>query len=295
MPLKMFLTDYAEGTSIDSAEPRAVSTDEVLRWMQIVLREPDNFLGITDVNDTTLQFMVNVDRSIHVDVPIVAKGGSYAKTATLNECFGMVKGIGDTIALERIDGLEFQAWGAISGTSQIAEYDPAPVSTDDDTTEHDPFNDPEVAHMRARELMVEPLFWDCADEGTPFGSDEGWTAYYEWRRWRQENGSAPLTACFDWILGGRLNEYTNGLTQDAQIEIDLANPSAAVHGDYGDMWTLDTTIIASGLGQLMDEGVIDAEAKPFLRVAIDRQRNPRAASTYDSSTLDAIRRVVDAA
>ena len=162
-------------------------------------------------------------------------------------------------------------------------------------TDHDPFNEPDNAHPRARELMVEPLFWDCVDEGAPFGSDEGWDAYYEWRRWREENPSRPLTDCLDWILGGRIGEYTHTLTEDHQIETDLADPSTAVHGNYGDMWTLDTTIIASGLGQLIDEGIIDADAKPFLHVAIDRQRNPKAQGTYDSTTLNAIARVVDAA
>ncbi len=70
--------------------------------------------------------------------------------------------------------------------------------------EHDPFNEPELAHPRARELMVEPFFWDCVDERAPFGSDEGNDAYYEWRRWREENPSRPLTDCLSWILGGNL-------------------------------------------------------------------------------------------
>lgn len=45
--------------------------------------------------------------------------------------------------------------------------------------DHDPFNEPETAHPRARELMWEPIFWDCADEAAPFGSDEGFDAYYD--------------------------------------------------------------------------------------------------------------------
>jgi len=161
-------------------------------------------------------------------------------------------------------------------------------------TEHDPFNKPEVAHPRARELMRESLFWDCVDEAAPFGSDEGSQAYYEWRSWRQANPKAPLTECFDWILCGNLNAYNESLASDAQIEKDVANPSEAFLGDQYDMFTLDTTIIASGLGQLMDEGRIDPDAKPFLRVAIQRQRNPKAGH-YVASTLDAIARVVNEA
>ncbi len=159
-------------------------------------------------------------------------------------------------------------------------------------TEHDPFNEPETAHPRARELMRESLFWDCVDEGAPFGSDEGNEAYYEWRRWRTENPDAPLAECFDWILDGNLDAYNDVLASDSQVERDLANPDDAFLSDQFDIFTLDATIIATGLGQLMDEGKIDPDAKPFIRVAIKRQRNPKAGQ-YDSSTLDAIARVVD--
>ncbi|QDV25800.1 molybdate metabolism regulator [Aureliella helgolandensis] len=140
--------------------------------------------------------------------------------------------------------------------------------------EHDPFNEPETAHPRARELMAEPLFWDCVDESTPFGSDEGSDAYYEWRCWRDENPSASLTDCFDWILNGQLSDY-----------------SLAYESENWDSFTLDATIIATGLGQLMDEGTIDVNAKPLLEIAIQRQRFP-GAGQFDSLALDAIERVV---
>jgi uncharacterized protein YfeS len=161
-------------------------------------------------------------------------------------------------------------------------------------SEHDPFNKPETAHPRARELMREPIFWDCLDEAAPFGSDEGWDAYYEWRSWREEHPGSPLTDCFAWILDGNLDAYNDALVTDAQIEKDAANPADALLADQYDMFTLDTTIIATGLGQLLDEGRIDAAAKPFLHVAIRRQRHPQAGH-YDSATLDAIERVVDEA
>lgn len=160
--------------------------------------------------------------------------------------------------------------------------------------DHDPFNEPETAHSRARELMHEAFFWDCVDEAAPFGSDEGSDAYHEWRSWREDNPEAPITDCFNWILGGNLEAYNESLASDAQIEKDAANPGAALLSDQYDMFTLDTTIIATGLGQLMDEGVIDPTAKPFIHVAIMRQRHPKA-GPYEAATLDAIARVVDEA
>jgi uncharacterized protein YfeS len=158
-------------------------------------------------------------------------------------------------------------------------------------SEHDPFNEPETAHPRARELMREPFFWDCVDETAPFGSDEGSDAYYEWRNWREENPSSPLTECFAWILGGNLAAYNETIASDSQIEHDIENPDGALLADQYDMFTLDTTIMATGLGQLMDEGKIDPDAKTYMRVAITRQLHPKVRH-YDSAILDAIARVV---
>ena len=58
-----------------------------------------------------------------------------------------------------------------------------------------------------------------------------------------------------------------------------------------DPLTLDVTLIATGLGQLMDEGRIDTDAKPIIEIAIRRQRIP-GSGPFDSATLDAIERVI---
>ena len=62
--------------------------------------------------------------------------------------------------------------------------------------DHDPFNDPETARPRARELMTEKVLWDCVDEDAPFGSDEGHDAYYEFRAWREEKQSGKFDGVF---------------------------------------------------------------------------------------------------
>lgn len=164
-------------------------------------------------------------------------------------------------------------------------------------TDHDPFNEPETAHSRARELMVEDFFWDCIDELAPFGSDEGNDAYYEWRQWREENENAPLVACFSWILMDRLNEYNESLTTDECISNDIKDPRNAFLADEYDIFTLDTTIIASALGQLMDEGKIDNDAKPYVMVAIHRQLHPNITEGDEEriEILNATKRVVEQA
>jgi hypothetical protein len=66
--------------------------------------------------------------------------------------------------------------------------------------------------------------------------------------------------------------------------------------DAYDTFTLDTTVIATALGQLLDEGRIDAEAKPYVRVAVTRQLHPKiVTSNHREKILLAVQRVVEAA
>jgi uncharacterized protein YfeS len=162
-------------------------------------------------------------------------------------------------------------------------------------SDHDPFNEPETAHPRARELMTEESLWDCVDEEAPFGSDEGNDAYYEFRAWRKRNKKKNLTACLSWIMDGKLQNYTDELFSDETIERDLDDPDESFLADDYDVFTLDTTVIATALGQLLDEGRIDAEAKPYVRVAINRQLHSKVlTSKHRKKILLAIKRVVDA-
>ena len=142
-------------------------------------------------------------------------------------------------------------------------------------SEHDPFNDPELAHARARDLMPEPFFWDCVNELAPFDSDEGSDAYYEWRQWRIDHPALSLTECISWIMSGQLAGYNESLHTDECIENDLSKPDDAFLAEHYDMFTMDATVIATALGQLLDEGTIDSDAKQYVHVAINRQLHPR--------------------
>ncbi len=74
--------------------------------------------------------------------------------------------------------------------------------------ENDPLENRDFAHPKAIKLMKYEFLWDVVDEDSPFGSDEGWDAYYEFRRWRNENPDQSLLYCMSWILQGRENEYS---------------------------------------------------------------------------------------
>jgi uncharacterized protein YfeS len=166
----------------------------------------------------------------------------------------------------------------------------------EDSGDDDILSDPTAAHPRAQDLMTEEFFWDCVDEVAPFGSDEGDTALYEFRDWRESHPNAALTECLSWIMNGRLTEYNEGLLDDSQIAQDLKNPDRAFLADLYDMFTLDAAVIATGLAQLIFEGRIDREAKPYVRVAVRRQLNPQVVSNdHRAEILRAVLRVIEAA
>lgn len=110
MSFKFFYTDYATNQSIRSDEPKDSTLDSIIESMNDVLVAEDNFLGLIDDEDNMLQFMVEEDGSILIDLPNNEQKGSLSKTATLAECVEMVKAIQETIAFEDIDGLVFKAW-----------------------------------------------------------------------------------------------------------------------------------------------------------------------------------------
>lgn len=182
--------------------------------------------------------------------------------------------------------------------SQIAapppSQSPLAAQTSDDEAE-DALSNPELAHPRARELMSEPFFWDIGDDSAPFGSDEGWEAYQEFHDWRADNPRAPVTACLRWIQATLLETYTEEILEEAQIERELTRDERTRRYAEYDAFTLDATIIATVLGQLIDEGRIDEQVKPYARLAVRRQLHPKMLFDEQRKTiLLAVLRVIDA-
>ncbi|GAB4020228.1 hypothetical protein GCM10028773_25410 [Spirosoma koreense] len=130
----------------------------------------------------------------------------------------------------------------------------------------------QFASSESINLFPEEFFWDSVDEGAPFGSDEGDTALANFRRWRQTYPTANLTQCLKWVLeevGETSSEaYLAQTLSKEQLNKQLSENS---FDDQQYIYTLDASVIATGLGQLVDEGRIDKAAQPFISQAIDRQ------------------------
>ena len=133
--------------------------------------------------------------------------------------------------------------------------------------------DKDYAHKRAIELVPEEFFWDCVDELAPFGSDEGDMALSEFRSWRISNPNTPLIECLQWTIESvgemSIGEYDENILNRERILSQINND------DFNDdqyIFTLDVSVIATGFGQLVDEGLIDVNSKPLIQLAISRQK-----------------------
>ena len=180
-------------------------------------------------------------------------------------------------------GADFSPMFNASIPSDAADEDEVEES---DVEGDDPITNRSLAHARARELMPDDVLWDCSTEWAPFGSDEGWDAYYDWRRWRRENTGTPLLEYLSsWILDDKTAEYNRELCKTETIEQHRADPKSSPWSDDYDMFTLDASVIATCLGQLVDEGRIDEDAKPLIRVAVQRQSHPLVVHNEEHASI----------
>lgn len=110
MAFKFFYTDYSTEKSVRSDEAVSETVDNVIGHMKAMLKEEDNFIGLIDENNLMIQFMVEGDGSICIDVPMHDRKGSLTKNADLNEAIDVVLSLKGEIVWEEIDGLEFKPW-----------------------------------------------------------------------------------------------------------------------------------------------------------------------------------------
>lgn len=86
---RYFYQDYCENKGIPSEDPWESELQGILHSMQCVLCMPENFFGIINSRNQTLQFMVENDESVTIDIPILENGeyiGSKQRNTGLDEC-----------------------------------------------------------------------------------------------------------------------------------------------------------------------------------------------------------------
>lgn len=130
----------------------------------------------------------------------------------------------------------------------------------------------EKAHPRCLKLIADDFFYDAMDELGPFGSDEGYAALEEYRRWQKENKKGTLLECLQWVveefIGDDFANYNPKITNPKLLKEYALDPN---FDSYMEIDIVDWSVIATGFGQLLDFGKIEPTAKPTIKIALDRQ------------------------
>ncbi len=106
----MFYMDYITGQESPTDKPIEATLDVIIRKMEAILRHPENFIGIIDKDENTLQFMAESNGKICIDLPIEKLKGSYSKYDSLQACLAMVEKLDGIINIDDISDLEFNYW-----------------------------------------------------------------------------------------------------------------------------------------------------------------------------------------
>lgn len=126
----------------------------------------------------------------------------------------------------------------------------------------------ENSHPTAARILTEDFYWDCADEDSPFGNDNGADTLAFFRKWRGDHPTAdPL---------GFLNELLERweAANDHWEVIEPAGVRKLLEEDEFSFSIRDDAIIAVAFGQLVLEGKVASEIKRRALLAIERQSLP---------------------
>ena len=133
--------------------------------------------------------------------------------------------------------------------------------------------DKEHAHKKAIELIPEDFFWNSIDEFASFGSDEGDLALAEFREWKKLNPNIPTYEYLKWAIEslGELSivDFNDEILDRKLIKSQISDEN---FDDHYFIFTVDICTIATGFGQLVDDGEIDEKNKPLIQRAIERQK-----------------------
>ena len=86
------------------------SKEKLLDFAMDVLREEEDFFGIVDPQETTLQFYVEESGDLWVEIPAPEEQGSYGKIITMSELLTIMKVLDVPFSKDMITGMAFVAW-----------------------------------------------------------------------------------------------------------------------------------------------------------------------------------------
>lgn len=137
------------------------------------------------------------------------------------------------------------------------------------------FDDPEGAgparetsHPAFVKIIKEDFYYDCTDEFSPFGNDDGADTLFCLQDWYEEHGHFEEPVAFL----KELIEVAWGL--DAQhLRLTDKQQILKIHGNEVFLFnTIDNAIVATAFGQYKIEGKMDATLRELAGIALERQK-----------------------
>lgn len=139
-------------------------------------------------------------------------------------------------------------------------------------------------HEKAIKIADYEFFWNNVDELAPFGSEEGYISFMEFKDWLMENPDKSVMDFMEWLLNSwdiQVEDFDESIISDESI-FKIINEEDF---DYN-LLTLDIAIIASGFAQLILQGKIDNDVKNIVHLAILRQMNSNVLDAFLQSNED---------
>jgi uncharacterized protein YfeS len=137
------------------------------------------------------------------------------------------------------------------------------------------FDDPEgegpsreTSHPNFVKLLNDEFYYDCTDEFSPFGNDDGADILFILEDWYKENGklSKPVKFVKDYI-DENLGFETKHVKVTDKAKILKINAEEEFIFD-----SIDHAIIATAFGQYKIEGTLNPDLKELANIALDRQK-----------------------
>lgn len=128
----------------------------------------------------------------------------------------------------------------------------------------------ETAHPAAKELFKEDFYWSPIEETSPFGSDDGSDAFYQFREWREANKMASPFIFIEMLLD-RWGYSRGPAPHDAEVAEYLAERSVL---------GTNNVIIAVGFGQFVLEGTIDKKLHARTIKSVEEECTPSRLSVF---------------
>lgn len=134
----------------------------------------------------------------------------------------------------------------------------------------------EAAHPAARMLLTEEFYWSPIEETSPFGSDDGADAFYQFKEWRESNPTASPFIFIEALLDDW--GYSKGpQPQDGEVEAYLLERSVL---------GTNNVIIAVGFGQYVLEGKIDRDLHKRTIQSVEAECTPSRLSAFADDYRD---------